>query len=74
MARTTTLRVRKSIAAFMDIGIAALLVSVAACSRLLAPFVHTGQHKLLWLAAVAWSSAFLILLTRLWRTPVPARS
>lgn len=74
MARTTTLRAHKPIAAFRDIGIAALLVSVAACSRLLAPFVHTGQHELLWLAAVVWSSAFLILLARLWRTPVPARS
>ena len=74
MARTTTLRAHQQIADFGDIGIAALLVSAAACTRLMVPFVPTAQYELLWFAAVAWSSAFLILLVRFWCTPVPARS
>jgi len=73
MARTATLRAHKPIADFVDIGVAALLVSVAALSRLLASFVPAAQHGFLWLAATAWSSAFLILLIRLWRTMLPAR-
>jgi uncharacterized protein involved in response to NO len=68
MARTTTLRARKPIVNFADIGIAALLVSTAAFARLIVPVVPTEQHGLLWLAAVAWTSAFLVLLVRFWRT------
>ena len=73
MARTTTLRAHQPIADFMDIGIAALLVSAAACARLMASFVPAAQLGLLWFTAVAWSCAFLILLVRLWCTPLPAR-
>ncbi len=68
MARTALLRARKPIANLGDIGSAALLVSLAALARLLAPFVPSIQHDLLWLTAIAWSSAFLILLARLLRT------
>lgn len=74
MARTATLRARKPIAKFWDIGFAAILVSAAALSRLLAVCIPAAQHKLLWLAAATWSGAFLILLARLWRTVMPARS
>jgi uncharacterized protein involved in response to NO len=73
MARTATLRARQPIADFGDIGVATLLVSAAALSRLLASFVPAAQHGFLWLAATAWSSAFLILLVRLWRMLLPAR-
>ena len=68
MARTAMLRARKPIAAFADIGIAALLLSAAALSRLLAPYLPIAQQWLLWLGASAWAAAFLILLLRLWRT------
>jgi uncharacterized protein involved in response to NO len=68
MARTTAVRARRPIAEFGDIGIAALLVSTAALSRLLAASLPDAQAVLLWLAAGAWSGAFLILLVRLWRT------
>jgi len=69
MARTALLRARKPIEDFGDIAGAALLVSIAALSRLTAPFVPSAQHDLLWLAATTWSSAFMILLVRLLRTP-----
>jgi uncharacterized protein involved in response to NO len=68
MARTALLRARKPIAGFGDIGGAALLVSIAALARLISPLAPAVQDSLLWLAAIAWSSAFLILLTRLLRT------
>jgi len=68
MARTAQLRARKPIENFGDIAGAALLVSAAALARLTAPFLPTAQHGLLWLAAITWSSAFLILLVRLLRT------
>jgi uncharacterized protein involved in response to NO len=68
MARTATLRAHKPIANFGEIGSAAILVSTAALIRLLAPMAPAAQHGLLWIAAVTWSSAFLILLVRLWRT------
>jgi uncharacterized protein involved in response to NO len=67
MARTVTLRARKPIAGFGDIGSAALLLSAAAIARLAASMVPSAQHEFLWLAAAAWSSAFLVLLVRLWR-------
>jgi uncharacterized protein involved in response to NO len=73
MARTAMLRVHKPVTDFGDIGIAALLVSAAALSRLLAPFLPGAQPALLWLAAGAWSGAFLLLLARLWRTDRMAR-
>ncbi len=68
MARTALLRARKPIADFGDIGGAALLVSIAALARLIAPFSPAAQQNLLWLAAFTWSSAFLILFVRLLRT------
>jgi uncharacterized protein involved in response to NO len=68
MARTATLRARKPIADFADIGIATLLLSAAALSRLLAPYLPIAQHWLLWLAATAWTGAFVILLIRLLRS------
>jgi len=68
MARTSLLRARKPIADFGDIGGAALLVSAAALARLIAPFSPANQNGLLWLAAIAWSGAYLILLVRLLRT------
>jgi len=73
MARTATLRVHQPIVHFRDIGSAALLISAAALARLTAAFMPGAQHWLLWLAATAWSSAFLILLARLWHTAWPAR-
>jgi len=73
MARTATLRAHRPIADFGDIGIAAIFVSVAAFTRLLASMAPTAQPVLLWMAAAAWSGAFLILLARLWRTALPAR-
>ena len=68
MARTTALRIRKPFVDFGDIGIAALLVSTAAIARLAAPVIPPEQDRLLWLAAAAWTSAFVLLLVRLWRT------
>jgi uncharacterized protein involved in response to NO len=68
MARTALLRARKPVANLGDIGIAALLVSLAALARLIAAFIPAAQHDLLWLAAIAWACAFLILLVRLLRT------
>ena len=68
MARAAMLRAHKPIAAFADIGIAALLLSAAAISRLLAPYLAIARQWLLWLEASAWAAAFLILLLRLWRT------
>jgi len=73
MARTTTLRAHKPIVDFTDIGIAALLVSAAALFRLMAPMIPGTRHWFLWLAATAWSSAFLVLLARLWRTAQQVR-
>jgi uncharacterized protein involved in response to NO len=74
MARTATLRAHKPITEFGDIGVAAILVSAAALFRLTAPLIPGIQCWFLWLAAVAWSSAFLILLARFWRTAMLARS
>jgi uncharacterized protein involved in response to NO len=71
MARTVTLRARKPLVNFSDVGIAALLLSAAALVRLVAGLLPSTQHWLLWIAAAAWSSAFLILLTRLWRAALP---
>lgn len=68
MARTAMLRTRKPITGFGDIGIAALLLSAAAIARLAVPLIPAAQHGFLWFAALCWSSAFLILLVRLWRT------
>lgn len=68
MARTATLRAHRPLTGFNDIGSAALLVSVAAALRLCTPWLPGVQQGLLWLAAGAWSCAFLLLLARLWRT------
>ncbi len=67
MARTALLRAHQPVADFGDIGVAALLVSAAALARLLAAILPSVQSALLWLAAAAWSGAFLILLVRLLR-------
>lgn len=67
MARTTAVRARRPVTDFGDIGFAALLVSVAALCRLLATVLPAAQAGLLWLAAAAWSCAFLVLFVRLWR-------
>lgn len=73
MARTATLRAHRPIGNFRDIGCAALLVSAAALLRLTADMTPAAQHGLLWMGAFAWTSAFLILLVRLWHTVLPAR-
>ncbi|MFA7594276.1 MAG: NnrS family protein [Thiohalobacteraceae bacterium] len=67
MGRTAALRVRRPFGAFRDIIVAALLVGVAAVLRLVAAPALAGRETLLWLAALAWSVAFLILLLRLVR-------
>lgn len=67
MSRTATLQARKPIVNFADTGIAAFLVSAAALARLIAPMAPTEQRWLLWLVAIAWTNAFLILLVRLGR-------
>jgi len=72
MARTALLRTRQPILNFGDIGVAALLLSTAAIARLIGPLMPSAQQNLLWLAAIAWCCAFLVLLVRLahtgWRT------
>ncbi len=68
MARTALLRMRQPIDELKDIGAAALLVSAATLARLVTPLLPELQYGLLWLAAIAWSCAFLILLFRLLRT------
>jgi uncharacterized protein involved in response to NO len=73
MARTTLLRTRQPILNFSDIGLAALLLSAAAAARLIAPLMPASQQSLLWLAAIAWCCAFLILLARLAHTGWRAR-
>jgi len=73
MARTALLRAHRPVADFGDIGVAALLVSAAALARLLAAVLPSVQSVLLWLAAAAWSGAFLILLVRLLRTRLSRR-
>lgn len=65
MARTTLLRARLPFEDFRDIGAAAVLLSVAAICRVLAAFLPPVTGALLPVAAVCWSSAFLILLIRL---------
>lgn len=70
MARTATLRAHQPFTGFRSIGIAALLISMAALLRLGVPLAPVVANSLLWLAAVAWSGAFAILLVRLWRISV----
>jgi uncharacterized protein involved in response to NO len=65
MARTASLRSRQSLDDFRMIGIAVLLLGVAAVSRLLAGFGAAHHTGLLWLSALGWSLAFLLLLVRL---------
>jgi uncharacterized protein involved in response to NO len=72
MARTATLRAHRPMTGFGAIGLAALLVSAAAISRLCAVFLPAAGPGLLWLAATAWMLAFLVLLVKLWRTSRPA--
>jgi uncharacterized protein involved in response to NO len=71
MARTTAVRAHRPVTEFGDIGIAAVLVSAAALARLLAAYTPDAETVLLWLAAGAWSGAFLVLYVRLWRTALP---
>jgi len=65
MARTTLLRARLPLDDFRDIGAAAVLLSLAAISRVLAALLPSVTGGLIVVAAVCWSSAFLILLIRL---------
>lgn len=67
MGRTAALRVRQPFGAFRDVITAALLVSTAAVLRLVASPAAAGRDTLLWLAALAWAAAFLLLLRRLVR-------
>ncbi len=68
MARTATLRARRPLEGFGDVGAAALLISVAALCRLLSPLAPSVRDTLLWVAAAGWSLAFLLVLPRLVRT------
>lgn len=68
MARTVVLKAHRPLQQFADIGFGALLLSVAALMRLLAPLAQALQGWLLWAAGLLWSAAFLVLLRRLWRT------
>lgn len=70
MARTTSLRARQPLSHFRVIGLAVILLSVAAASRLLAGFSTAYASHLLWLSAAGWSLAFLVLLLRL-QGPLP---
>jgi uncharacterized protein involved in response to NO len=65
MARTASLRARLPLNDFRAIGLAVILLSVTAVSRLLAGFSPPYATGLLWLSATGWSAAFLILLLRL---------
>ncbi len=67
MARTRLQRSRQGLDQFRDIGVAALLVSLAAMLRLAAPLASGGGQVLLilWGSAVAWLLAFGLLLRRL---------
>lgn len=67
MGRTAALRVRQPFGAFRDVVAAALLATTTAVLRLIASPATAGRDTLLWLAALAWSAAFLILLLRLVR-------
>ena len=74
MARTALLRAHQPITNFGDIGIAALLDQRRG-ARTSARVVSAARAtlRLLWLAATAWSSAFLILLVRLLGTKPTGR-
>lgn len=74
MARTAVLRARTPIEGFQDIGAAALLLSAAACSRLLAVLPVPATEILIWAAAGCWSTAFVILLVRLTRVALIERA
>lgn len=66
MARTRLQRSRQGLEYFSDIGMAALLVSLAALLRLSAPLAGSEYTLLLlWASAVAWFFAFSLLLHRL---------
>lgn len=73
MARTALLRARQPLENFADIGVAALLLSAAALSRLLSPLVPVAAGPLLWCAGLAWAGAFGILLARLLGTAARTR-
>jgi uncharacterized protein involved in response to NO len=66
MARTSLQRSRQGLEYFSDMGMAALLVSLAALLRLSAPLAGSEYTLLfLWASAVAWFFAFSLLLRRL---------
>lgn len=69
MARTAALRARRPIGPFGDMGLAVLLLTLAAMARLLAGIAPLPADGLLWLSATGWSLAFLLLLRRLWADP-----
>jgi uncharacterized protein involved in response to NO len=77
MARTRLQRTHVGVARFGDIGVAAVLVGVAALLRIAAPLAGAGFYMpLLWASASAWLAAFAVLLFRLLslsvRGPSPA--
>lgn len=72
MARTATLRAHRPFTGFRSIAIATILVSVAALLRLGVSLAPGAAYSLLWLAAIAWSSAFAILFVQLWRIALSA--
>lgn len=72
MARTASLRARRPLDTFLDVGLAVILITASASSRLLAGFSPVYSHNLLWLSVLCWSAGFLVLLPRLFRHASPA--
>jgi uncharacterized protein involved in response to NO len=67
MARTARQRCRQELDRFKAIGVAALLVSLAAILRLSVPQLgEENRLLLLWSSAAAWSAAFGLLFRHLW--------
>lgn len=67
MARTHTMRLRRPLEGFGDIGLGAGLIGLAALLRLGAPYGASPEaaNELLWAAALAWIAAMALLLRRL---------
>ncbi len=67
MARTHTMRQRRPLERFGDVGLGAVLIGLAALLRLGAPYGASPEaaNELLWAAALAWSAAMALLLRRL---------
>ncbi|HMM78281.1 MAG TPA: NnrS family protein [Gammaproteobacteria bacterium] len=67
MARTHTLRQRRPLERFGDIGLGAVLIGASAALRLGAPYAASPAltTQLLWAAVLAWTAAMILLLRRL---------